>query len=163
MNVNKVGKGLVLGFTAASMVALAWAIGVYFQFTDWGWKEPRKDIDMRIASEFDKRVAALNDATSALESVLPAATTAQTSLREAEDAFRANNLYYRSDLQNLRSGQKDLEIKSVTFKEGKLALEKGKATGRPVLGDKVGEISKSYKSYENEWKEKQVQIAKLTT
>ncbi|MBI3407485.1 MAG: hypothetical protein HY040_03905 [Planctomycetes bacterium] len=157
MNMNNIGKGLVLVYTSATIVALAWAVGVYFQVTDWGWKEPRKEVEMRVASEFDKRVVAVNQANSAHELVFSAAKPAQAALREAENSFGANHLFYNQELKALQIGSGDLDIKGVTFKDGKLELE-GKATSKPVLGEKIAGINKSYESYKKELKDLQDKI-----
>src|SRR5205807_10367081 len=94
MTMNRIGKGLVLVNTAASLVALAWAAGVFFQFTDWGWKEPRSELGLRIPSEYDKRTATFKEAVKARDMALPALQPAWASLREAEERFPQNHLFY---------------------------------------------------------------------
>src|SRR5262249_12083200 len=42
MSMNNLGKLMVLLHLALSMLALTWAASIFLQFTDWGWKEPRK-------------------------------------------------------------------------------------------------------------------------
>lgn len=157
LNMNNIGKGLVLVYTSATIVALAWAIGVYFQVADWGWKEPRKEVDTRVSSEFDKRVVAVNQANSASELVDSAAKSAQKNLREAENSFGANHLFYNQELKALQDRSGELDIKGVTFKDGKIELE-GKANSKPVLSEKIAGINKSYKSYEAELKTLQSKI-----
>src|SRR5690349_3872250 len=103
MIMNRIGKGLVLANTAASIVALSWAAGVYFQFTDWGWKEPRSELGLRIPSEYDKRTAAFKEAVKARDTAVPALQPAWASLRAAEEPFPQNHLFYKQELARLRS------------------------------------------------------------
>ena len=143
--INKLGKGLVLAHTALSIVALAWAAGVYFQFTDWGWKEPRADMGLRVPSEYDKRVATFREAAKAVASALPAVRPAQTALLEASERFAQNHVYYEQELARLRSSSEPLEVRQV---KRPIALDtQGKVIGRPVFEEKIEGITKSYDSY----------------
>jgi hypothetical protein len=144
---NRIGKGLVLLHAAVSLLALAWAAGLFLKFTDWGWKEPRTELGMRIPSEYDKRVAALQEAVKARDVALYGLKTAQASLREAEARFPQNHLFYQQELARLRSATDPIEVKSVK-RAGPIVLDTpGKAIGRPVLEEKVEGIEKSYDSY----------------
>ena len=67
---NRIGKTLVLLHTAVSIVALSWAVGLFFQFTDWGWKEARLKEGRRIPSEYDKRTAAFKEGVKARDIAL---------------------------------------------------------------------------------------------
>lgn len=156
---NHIGKLLVLLHTGASLVALGWAAGVFFQFTDWGWKEPRKDLDVRIASEFDKRAAAIREALKARDLIVPGMRPAQLALRDAENSLGVNHIYYVRDLAELRTAAGDLEIKEVKFKGGTLELDtKNRPTGKPLLGDKIDGINKSFAGYVVELKKLQKEI-----
>jgi hypothetical protein len=145
MMMNRIGKGLVLVHTAASIVALAWAMGLFFQFTDWGWKEPRSELGLRVASEYDKRTAAFKDAARAVSLSVPGLQPARLSLRAAEERFPRNHLYYNQELARLRSAADPIEVMYIK-KTGPIALD-AKAIGRPVLEGKVEGIAKSYDSY----------------
>ena len=134
MMMNRIGKGLVLVNTAASLVALAWAAGVFFQFTDWGWKEPRSELGLRIPSEYDKRTATFKEAVKARDMALPALQPAWASLREAEERFPQNHLFYNQELARLRSSTEPIEVKYVSNKAGPIVLDTpGKAIGKPNL------------------------------
>src|SRR5271165_5160726 len=100
---NRIGKILVVLNTAICLVALAWAIGLFFQITDWGWKEPRTELGLRVPSEYDKRAAAFKDAVRARDALMPALKPAQASLREAEARFPQNHLFYKAELARLES------------------------------------------------------------
>ena len=57
---NGIGKFLVLCQTVLSVLFMTWAAMVYFQYTDYGWKEPlkiweTKDSGYRVAGLLDKR------------------------------------------------------------------------------------------------------------
>ena len=53
MTANKIGKTLVFLNLVLSLMALTWAGAIFLQQVDWGWKEPRKEIDGRVPSEID--------------------------------------------------------------------------------------------------------------
>jgi hypothetical protein len=154
MTMNRIGKTLVLINTAASFVALAWALGLYFQFTDWGWKEPRSEFGLRVPSEFDKRSAAFKEAVKARDLALPALATGWKGLREAQERFPQNHLYYKQELARLQSATEPIEIKTISRKDGTLVLDTGaKPIGKPALGDKLEGLTKSYDGYLTELKE----------
>lgn len=166
---NNLGKGLVLAHAAFSLMALAGAIGIYFQFVDWGWREPRLgpsalELTQRIPSEFDKRSAALKQALAAHEVVMAQVKPAADSLAESQDRFRKNHAFYNEQLASLRSASKPIEVRELAFKDGQLALEKsasGKASGRPEFGNKVPGIEKSYAGYLADLKEVDAKIADM--
>lgn len=142
---NNLGKGLVLAHTAVSIVALAWAAGVYFQFTDWGWKEPRAELGLRVPSEYDKRVATFREAAKAVASALPAVRPAQTSLREAAERFAQNHVYYEQELARLHGSSEPVEVRQV---KRPIKLDTpDKVIGRPVFEEKIEGITKSYDAY----------------
>jgi hypothetical protein len=147
MTMNRIGKGLVLVHTAVSIVALAWAAGLFLQFTDWGWKEPRSNLGLRIPSEYDKRAAAFKEAVKARDLALPALKPAWQALRDAEVRFPQNHLFYEQELARLRSASEPIEVKSVKRAGGIILDTPGKRIGKPVLEEKVEGIAKSYDSY----------------
>ncbi len=144
---NRIGKTLVLLNTAVSIVALSWAVGLFFQFTDWGWKEARLKEGLRIPSEYDKRTAAFKEGVKARDIALAGLVPARSALRDAQDHFAENHLFYVADLTRLRSSSEPIEAKYID-ETGKVALDTpGKNVGKPVLKDKVPGIAKSYDSY----------------
>jgi len=152
MNMNRLGKILVVLNTVISLVALSWTLGLFFQITDWGWKEPRSELGLRVPSEYDKRTAAFRDAVKARDAVVPALKPAQASLREAEESFPQNHLFYKAELARLESSPDPIEVKYVK-KTGPLVLDTpGKSIGKPVLEEKVEGITKSYDAYRAELK-----------
>src|SRR5204862_250378 len=94
---------LVFVHTALSLLVLTAAAGIYFQFIDWGWKEARKQVDVRIASEYDKRLAAYNQVALAANLAKSNLPPAQAALAAAQKSFADNHLFYVSELQRLRS------------------------------------------------------------
>jgi hypothetical protein len=148
MSANHIGKGLVLVHLVLSMLALSWAASIFLQFTDWGWKEPRKELDYRVPSEFDKRSAALKQALRARDLVYGAVKPAQVSLRDAEERFPQNNLYYRAEMKRLKSDPNAIEVMAPKYEGGVLVLDTpGRAIGKPLMDEPVPIIQKSYDEY----------------
>jgi hypothetical protein len=150
---NKLGKLLVLLHTALSVVAMAGALGVFLQFVDWGWKEPRKQLDQRVASEYDKRAAALKEAAKARDIAFARVKPAQDALRDAQQRFAGNHLVYLDKLDKLRNAIGALEVKEIKYnKDGVVLDTPGKVTGLPVFELKVDGIEKSYSAYQADLK-----------
>ncbi len=161
MNANRVGKLLVLLNVVLSMLAMSWAGAIFFQQLDWGWMEPRKDITgtVRVPSEIDQRHAAVMEEHKAIQLLMPALAAAEAAVPDAQARFYQNHNWYREQLARLRHDPAvPLEIKDIEFKDGSVVLEKGKDTGKPVLGQAVPELTKSYDSYAKELKEVQKSI-----
>ena len=55
---NTLGKGLVFLNLLLALLALSCSAGIYLQFVDWGWREPRQELNYQVASHIDKRLAA---------------------------------------------------------------------------------------------------------
>lgn len=147
MIMNRIGKGLVFVNTAASIVALSWAVGLFFQFSNWGWKEARVKEGWRIPSEYDKRAAVFKEGVKARDIALAGLVPARMALRDAEEHFADNHLFYVADLTRLRSATEPIEAKYID-NDGKIVLDTpGKETGKPVLKDKVDGIAKSLDAY----------------
>ena len=147
MIMNRIGKALVLVHTAVSIVALSWAVGLFFQFTDWGWKEPRSVQGLRIPSEYDKRTAAFKEGVHGRDLALVGLEQARLNLRDAKEHFAQNHLFYKQELARLGSSPDPIEVKYIA-RAGKIVLDTpGKTIGKPVLKDKVEGITKSYDSY----------------
>lgn len=162
MSMNHIGKFLVLLHTTASLLALGGAAAIFLQFTDWGWKDPRKDLEFRVASEYDKRAAAAKEALVGRDMILPKALPTQAALREAQHRLGDNHLVYVDDLKKLREGAGDPDAKEFKTKDGKTEIDsKGRPTGKPVMADKVPGISKSFKDYLDEYQSKMDEVDKL--
>lgn len=154
MSVNTLGKLLVMLHVSFSMLALTWAASVYLQFTDWGWKEPRTDLGQRVPSEYVKRAAALKESLRARDLVYYTVKPAQANLREAEDRFPTNSLWYDSILAEMKSSAADkIEVKEIKYTGGVLDLDTpGKAVGKPVLENPVPGVEKSLALYQEDLK-----------
>jgi hypothetical protein len=139
--INILGKTLVFLTLAGALFGLTWALGIYFQKVDWGWKEPRKELDQRVASEIDKRIAANDQALRAIELVMPAVPRAQDKLLTAQKQFPQNHLFYVAELKRLREGPDPLDVKAVQYDGGVLKLDTP-VIGKPVLAEQV-EVAKS--------------------
>lgn len=156
---NFIGKALVVFHTMLSLLLLTWAASLYLNATDWGWVNPRVELDQRIASEFDKSVVVLNEAAVLRDRALVRVPPAQAALREAENQFPRNRLWYVAELTKLRTGQEPIEVKAV---EGPVTLDTpGKAIGKPVLDTTIEGVTKSHQAYLAELKQTQQQIDKV--
>lgn len=159
---NRLGKGLVLLHVAMSLLLLTLALAIFFQAIDWGWMEPRKDLNFRVASEFDKRAAAVQGAYRAVLLVLPELVKAQQGLAEVEPRLGENHLWYREQLKDLRSSPKEKEIvvKELKFKDGVAVVDgpKGNRLGKPVLDEVAADITKSFAAYAEDLKDLQKSI-----
>jgi hypothetical protein len=168
MNVNRLGKLLVFLNLACSVVAMTWAAGVYLQFLDWGWKDPRVELDKQIPSEFDKRVAALADAMKAADLVYPdpraypdpkppdIVKKTYDSLATAQKGFADNHLIYNREIARLRTDPNQIDIKGVKS-PSEPALDV-KIIGKPILDDPVPEIDQSLETYRKEVAKKEEEI-----
>lgn len=153
MNFNMIGKTLVFLHLIASVTALSWAGAVFMQFTDWGWKEPRKELDYRVPSEYDKRAADLADAQRARDMNYGTIKPAQADVRDSAEAFVQNHLWYREQLVRLKSDPSPmLEIKQIKYADGRPVLDPDTALGKPVLEAVVPLLAKSYTGYLEDFK-----------
>lgn len=163
MSMNKIGKGLVLVHTALSVLGLSWAAGLFLQFIDLGWKEPRKEFDnSRIASKYDVSRAAEVQAIKARDLVIFKVKPAQDALLAAMERFSGNHLFYVEELSRLRSSPDAIEVKALKYNDGLVLDTPGKAIGKPVLEEKVEGISKSFESYSAELKKINEDIDKVS-
>lgn len=159
MSMNHIGKGLVFVHVTISLLAMGLAAGLFLRFIDLGWKEPRKDLDVRIPSEFDKRAAALRESYRVLASVTPFLKNAQAALTEVEPYLAQNHLWYQRELAKLRSDPNPIEVKEVKYAGGVLVLDPpGKPFGKPEMGAKIDGLDKSQVAYEAELKKLQKNI-----
>jgi hypothetical protein len=174
MNVNRLGKLLVFLNLVFSVVALSWAAGVYLQFVDWGWKEPRVELDRRVPSELDKRIAALTESMKAADLVYPDPRTypdpgkkpldplkiAQDNLANAQKRFADNHLFYTRELARLRLDPNPIDIKGVKLPSNP-ALD-SPTIGKPVLDEANPDIDQSWAKYVADLHDKQKEIKKVS-
>jgi hypothetical protein len=160
--INLLGKSMVFLHTLISLVAMTWAVGLFLQFTDWGWKEPRQELDVRIASEFDKSAAALDQAVRVRNLVLPAVAPAEAALADAEAQYPKNHIYYLQEIEKLRGepllpGKPSFveakgafevkDFKNLDEFKGRPAFDNGKITGKPVFDNKIEGLEKPLVAY----------------
>jgi hypothetical protein len=161
---NYLGKTLVFVHFALSVTALTWAGGLFLQFTDFGWKEPKQDLDVRIASEFDKSAAAVKIAVRARDIALPLIKPAQDSLAQAERIYPQNHLYYVRELEKLRGeplpgkagtieAKDTIDVTEFKGLDGPLWL------GKPVPGAKIEGLDKSLLKYRKIYEDRKEEIA----
>jgi hypothetical protein len=159
---NFLGKVLVLVHTFLSLLVMIWALSLFMNATDWGFINPREDLGQRIASEFDKSAVAVSDAIKMRDRAVVNVAAAQASLRETEQRFAFNHLYYVAELKRLRTAPEPIEVKAI--KAGVLPLDTpGKEIGKPVLDAKVEGIDQSYQTYVGNLKMLEAQIDKVET
>lgn len=159
--INYLGKLFVFAYVLLALIAMAWSVGLFLQFTDWGWKEPRQDLDTRIASEYDKSTAVVKQAVRARDAILPLVKPAEEALVDAEDYYPKNHIFYLQQLENLRgeplpgkpsfTPAKDaIEVKTLkTADEGKgpaLPLDKAQV-GKPQFDQKIEGLDKTWVTY----------------
>lgn len=151
MNMNNLGKGLVLVHLTLSMIAVSWATGLYFQFLDYGWLEPSKDLDKRVASEYEKRVASFVLLREQVAKDLPGIKNLTLELHRARQHFGDNHVVYRDLLENMKSGKKpkdkDLTFPATRFKDGGLELAKSEPYSPPLLSDVLADVDNSREGY----------------
>jgi len=156
MNANRLGKTLVLINTAASLLFMTFAGGVFFQQIDWGWKEPRKDItgSVQFASEIDQRSAAVVEAHKTVEMVMAPLRAAQKLLADAEPRLSENHLWYRDQLSRLENDATLKDVKEIKLDKGAIVLD-APEIGKPVLGKPMPGLVHSYVQYVKELKDVQ--------
>lgn len=154
--INLIGKTLVVLNVALSILFLAFALGVFTNRIDWGWKEPRLELGQRVPSEIDKRSAAVKLFLRHRDMVEQAVDAAQKELRADEFNWASYHLDYASLLEMVRSGKGDLDIKAIKMdkKKGELIFEstqpgKAQVDGpvfyEPKIGPKV-QVKNSFES-----------------
>jgi hypothetical protein len=158
MNANFLGKSLVFLHLVLSMLALSCSAAIYLQFVDWGWKEPRQELNYQVASHIDKRVAAYKLALAnrdlhyrpLKQGKESRVSEAQEGLHETQTAFAQNHLYFEKELARLKSDPADeIEVKAPS--ENIFDLDPAESrTGKPALGEVIPSIKKSLASYEKD-------------
>jgi hypothetical protein len=159
--VNYVGKTLVFVNLLLSGAVFAWALAVYTQKVDWGWKDPRMELGERVPSEIDKRSAALQEALAARSRAVQEVEAAGRGLAVCRERLPFNHEWYKKQLEELDlSGAENLAVLPLQFdKKGLLVVENVAppantflldpgALGRPVLDKaKVAGVSLSLTGY----------------
>ena len=168
---NFIGKTFVLINFALSFVFLGWALLIFTNQVDWGWKDPRKDLDLRVPSEIDKRTAALKEALRTRDRLLADLKTHRDLYDLYNPRLYLNHLWYNGELKRLQSEPGEIEVLEVKMEKNALATLDPKELGRPVLENKVTytdpmkkavEVTKSYDTYYAEWQALQVEVDKVT-
>lgn len=169
--INILGKGLVLIYTIFCLMGLMLAIVVYFDFIDWGRSEPRVvhgeptkgsagGNDMRIASQYERSKAVFDNAREGRDLVVTPLAPAEAALREAQDRFAQNHLFYVAELRKLEKEPGNIEVKRLP-PDGLQTDMPGKAIGKPIPSLKVAELDKSWDSYTAMLKMEQDKIAPI--
>lgn len=138
MIMNLLGKSLVLVQLALSVAFLGWAAAIFAYPVDLGWKEPRrawvdppegKKDNERIASEIDKRAAAVKKAAEAKQRALARVELAQKDLVDAEHKFWRYHLAYRAEIASLKSADGKITVRNILFEGGLPKLDAKSSTG----------------------------------
>jgi hypothetical protein len=164
-SVNKFGKALVFFHAIFSLAAVTFAVMLFVRDKDFGRIEPSLKpseyssdgsvkTSVRIASEYDKSLAAFTQAKAARDRTWIHVQPAIDSLRNAEPYLYTNHLHYLAELRQLRGApglfsripQHTLEIKRL--QDGGFTLEAPKV-GKPALEAKgLDNLTKSRRAYE---------------
>jgi len=147
---------------------MTWAVMIFMQFKDFGWKEPfkvweTKDGGYRVASELDKRVAALHELYRARDRHAPAIRPALEALADTMERYPQNHLYYAKELEKVRSSPDAIQPKGIKWSKDGIVLDTpGKVIGKAVLDQPIEGIDKSLKVYREELKKVQGEIDKVS-
>jgi len=160
--INYLGKGLVLVTMAVSGIFLAWAIAVYTQTIDWGWKDPRKELAERVPSEIDKRLVAVQDAVASKARAQVVAKEAADNLAVAEQDYDRNVLLFRAKLAELKSGEGKIKVVELKHDKGILVRNEKRATAAPVFEGVVPGAEKSTAGYLADFNKLQADLVAVT-
>ncbi len=156
--INFFAKSLVLVHTILSIAGMGWAIMLFLQPRDFGWKEPHREVLVydaegnpkewvRHASAIDKSQAALIEAKNTRDLTYSYVKPALDQIRENEAYLANNHLHFRAEMKRLQFAPGELEVKK--FKEGGLVLDTPNSTlGKPAQEETaLANIKKSYQTY----------------
>jgi hypothetical protein len=154
------GKILVLLTVALSWGLTILVFGAYTQAIDFGWKEPRKDLEKKpIPSELKKRQQEIELAVAAAPRLQAALQTARRNLHEAQLQFPINHLWYNEQLALLLRSPNPIKVDEIKLDaKGKMALMPASPIGRPVLEGVVPGLNKSEQGLWAEYQDLQSQI-----
>jgi hypothetical protein len=134
---STLGKILVLINFTLSLLFFGWAVAVYFNQVDWGWKDPRKELDARVPSEIDKRLVVIKEALRARERMAADLKLARDALTYYEPRLYQNRLWYHEELNRLRSAPKTIQVWGWKIgKDGRPELDQTQF-GQPAKGPDV--------------------------
>jgi hypothetical protein len=134
------GKILVLVTTALSWTLAVLVFGAYTQAIDWGWRDPRKDIEKKpIPSEKAKREQLVNAARASALRAQAGLNQARARLHAVREQYPKNHLWYDATLRELRAGdnKKPFTVRELEVdKAGRMVLDPS-VIGMPKLGPPV--------------------------
>jgi hypothetical protein len=165
---NYVGKSLVFVQLGLSLVLLSWGVAVFAYPVDLGWKEPRKvwvdppegkKDNERIASELDKRAAAVRLAVDAKHRAVARADKAVQELRGIEHRFWQYHLAYLAELDKLERAPGNIEIREILLQNGTPVLSKDSLG--VVLDKPFKDVNQSFAAYDKIRIDREGQIDKL--
>jgi hypothetical protein len=161
--INHLGKGLVLVTTAVSILFLAWAVAIYTQTIDWGWKDPRSELKERVPSEIDKRMAALQEALRLTARSQAEVNDRASELAVAEKDFDGNVHLYRAKLAELYTAKGAIKVQEIGYDKGKLLHNPpDRRTAPPAFGKVMDGIKKSLAEYQKEFNALQKEMDDVT-
>jgi hypothetical protein len=154
------GKVLVLLTTALSWSLAIWIYGAYTQSIDWGWKEPRKDVEKkRIPSEMDARKKEVETATAGAARAQAAVQSARKTLHDDRIQYPRNHLFYNTVRNYVTSAPGKIEVKEIKLNpNGSLVLAPPSPVGMPVFERPVSGLTRSEEGLHQELRDLQGQI-----
>jgi len=143
------GKILVLLTVLLSVLCLVFALGVFTNSINWGWKPEfqRQEFGTKVASEIDKRKATLQDLAESRKRFSAAWLTARAKMIKSEANIAKDQLRYVDEVNRIQEGTDSKIAEITTKKENKWLTEKNKKIGQPLF---QGDLTKSYIKYRNE-------------
>ncbi len=162
--INILGKTLALIHVGLSVMLMAFAIALYVNAVDFGWKVPQRVYiesekrppgkNLAVPSRYDKREAAMRRVVRAKYDALVRLGFAQQSYIEVEPYLGDNHVRYDQELAKLEGDPGTFDIRTAKYDEQGLALEPGtnRQLGFPVLEPVVPGINKSLATYKGELK-----------
>jgi hypothetical protein len=150
------GKILVVLNVGLSLIFLSWAVLTFTQATDWGFKDPRKDIvGQPIPSEIKKREAKLAEVKKTATPAVVAWRNASADLAAVEKRVPENHVWYVQQMKLADSAKGAVAVKELKREEGRLVLDAA-PWGHPVLDKQVAD--KSLEGYKDDFQTVQANI-----
>jgi hypothetical protein len=166
--INLLGKSLAVVHAGLSVMLMAFAIALYVNAVDFGWKVPRREYiesekrppgkNLAVPSNYDKREAAMRRVARAKYDAVVRLGVAQASYIEVEPFLGDNHVRADAELDRLENAPSGAPLDIRTFKfdgeTGLLVLEAGtnRQLGFPVLDPVVPNVNKSLATYKGELK-----------
>jgi hypothetical protein len=157
--INLLGKSLAFLHVSLSILMMVFALALYLNAVDIGWKEPRrywrevegkKGENLLVPSLIDKREAAFRKLVRFKRDELLHLGQAQVSFAEVEMFLGDNHVKADAILEKLEKGEGEFAIKDIKFDDatGALSLEPGPhQLGFPSLETPVPGVNMSYTGY----------------